>query len=155
VIVAVLLLRLEKIWRERTASERRYRAVITQAQDSMLLADARERQIIEANPAATQILGYTEQRLLDMTIDELFVVTDGDTVRAVQPEFHLATHSDHALQVRCRDGRFLDVEVTATTLIIEEREVMSFVLRDVSARKRAERALVDNQQRLSHLAHHD
>ncbi len=32
---------------------------------------------------------------------------------------------------------------------------ISFVLRDVSARKDAERALVDNQQRLTQVAHHD
>ena len=155
VVVAALLLRIEAIWRGRAASERRYRAVITQAQDSMLLADAQGRQIIEANPAAMQILGYEESQLLSMLIDDLFVARDGDTLRPVQPEFYLAASADRAIQVRCRDDRLLDMEVTATTLMIEDREAVSFVLRDVSARKRAERALVDNQRRLSHLAHHD
>ena len=154
-IVSWLLLRLERTWRARAASERRYRAVITQAQDTMLLADASQRYILEANPAAVQTLGYSEAELLAMSIEDLFVVSDGDTVRSVQPELHLAAAVDNSLQVRCKDDSLLEVEVSSSTLVIDEREVISFVLRDVSARKRAERALLANQGRLSHLAHHD
>ena len=153
--VGSLLLRMEKIWRAQASSERRYRAVITQAQDTMLLADATDRKILEANPAATTTLGYPETALLSRSVDELFVVNDSGTVRPVQPELYAASLSDLALQVRCHDGRLLDVEVSASPLTIDGREVISFVLRDVSARKNAERALVDNQQRLSQVAHHD
>jgi diguanylate cyclase (GGDEF)-like protein/PAS domain S-box-containing protein len=152
--VTWLLLRMERAWRSQAASERRYRAVITQAQDTMLLADAADRKILEANPAATTTLGYLESVLLEKTVDELFVVNDGGTVRPVQPELYAAS-SDLALHVRCQDGRLLDVEVSASPLNIDGREVISFVLRDVSARKDAERALVDNQQRLTQVAHHD
>ena len=153
--VAWLLLRMERAWRSQAASERRYRAVITQAQDTMLLADAVDRKILEANPAATTTLGYLESVLLEKTVDELFVVNDGGTVRPVQPEAYAATMADLALQVRCQDGRLLDVEVSASPLNIDGREVISFVVRDISARKDAERALVDNQQRLTQVAHHD
>jgi diguanylate cyclase (GGDEF)-like protein/PAS domain S-box-containing protein len=154
-IVAWLLLRLERTWRARTASERRYRAVITQAHDTMLLADVSQRSILEVNPAAVSTLGYTEAELLSMSIEDLFVVTDGDTVRSVQPELHLAAAVDNSLQIRRKDQSLLEVEVSSSTLVIDDREVISFVLRDVSARKRAERALLANQGRLSHLAHHD
>jgi diguanylate cyclase (GGDEF)-like protein/PAS domain S-box-containing protein len=154
-IVMWLLLRMEKVWRKRAASERRYRAVITQAQDTMLLADAGNRRILEANPAATTTLGYDEAELLSRSIDELFVVNDNGTVRPVQPELYAASMSDLALQVRRSDGHLLDIEVSASPLSIDGREVISFVLRDVSARKNAERALVDNQKRLTQAAHHD
>jgi diguanylate cyclase (GGDEF)-like protein/PAS domain S-box-containing protein len=155
IVVSWLLLRLEKTWRARTASERRYRAVITQAQDTMLLADASQRDILEVNPAAVQTLGFTETELLAMSIEDLFVVTDGDKIRSVQPELHLAAAGDHSLQVRCKDGSLLEVEVSSSSLVVDDRDVISFILRDVSARKRAERALLANQGRLSHLAHHD
>src|SRR3569833_2241493 len=153
--VAWLLLRMERAWRAQATSERRYRAVITQAQDTILLADAPDRKILEANPAATTALGYPESVLLEKTVDELFVVNDGGTVRPVQPELYAATMSDLALQVRCQDGKLLDVEVSASPLDIDGREVVSFVLRDISARKDAERALVDNQKRRTQVAHHD
>jgi diguanylate cyclase (GGDEF)-like protein/PAS domain S-box-containing protein len=153
--VAWLLLRMERAWRAQAASERRYRAVITQAQDTMLLADAMDRKILEANPAATTTLGYLESVLLEKTVDELFVVNDGGTVRPVQPELYAASMADLSLQVRCQDGQLLDVEMSASPLNIDGREDISFVLRDVSARKNAERALVDNQKRLTQVAHHD
>lgn len=155
VIIMWLLLRMERIWRKRAASERRYRAVITQAQDTMLLADATDRRILEVNPAATTTLGYEESELLSRSVDELFVVNDNGTVRPVQPELYAASMSDLALQVRRSDGHLLDIEVSASPLSIDGREVISFVLRDVSARKNAERALVDNQKRLTQAAHHD
>jgi len=155
VILGGLLLWMENTWRARAASERRYRAVITQAQDVILLADAVGRKILEANPATLHALGFPEAQLLAKTIDELFVVNDNGTVRPVQPEIYAASPSDFPLQVRCHDGRLLDVEVSASPLVIDRREVISFVLRDVSARRKAERALLDNQNRLSHLAHHD
>jgi diguanylate cyclase (GGDEF)-like protein/PAS domain S-box-containing protein len=154
-IVAWLLLRMQTAWRAQAASERRYRAVIAQAQDTMLLADAVDRRILEVNPAATTTLGYEEADLLAKSVDELFVVNDGGTVRPVQPELYSAAMSDLALQIRCHDGQLLDVEVSASPLNIDGREVISFILRDVSARKRAERALVVNQQRLSQAVHHD
>jgi diguanylate cyclase (GGDEF)-like protein/PAS domain S-box-containing protein len=130
--------------------------VITQAQDTMLLADASDRRILEANPAATTTLGYEESELLSRSVDELFVVNDNGTVRPVQPELYAtASMSDLALQVRRSDNQLLDIEVSASPLSIDGREVISFVLRDVSARKNAERALVDNQKRLTQAAHHD
>ena len=153
--VAWLLLHMEKAWRSQAASERRYRAVITQSQDTMLLADAGSRKILEANPAATTTLGYPEADLLEKCVDELFVVNDDGTVRPVQPELYAATRPDLALQVRCHDGQLLDVEVSASPLSIDGREVINFVLRDISARKNAERALLDNQHRLTQVAHHD
>ena len=154
-IVFGLLLYLDKIGKERAASERRYRAVITQAQETMLLVDTLSRRILEANPAASVTLGFTTQELVDMDIDDLFYASDGDVLRPVHAAIHAASQLDRILIVRCKNKDFIDVEVTASPLMVDDREVTSFVLRNVSARKRAERQLVHNQDRLVHLAHHD
>ena len=154
-IVSGLLLYLDKIGKERAASERRYRAVITQAHETMLLVDTLGRRILEANPAATVTLGFTTRELVEMDIDELFFACDGDVLKPAHAAFHSASQLDRILIVRCKNKDFIDVEVTASPLIVDDREVTSFVLRNVSARKRAERQLVHNQDRLVHLAHHD
>ena len=154
-VVGGLLLYLEKLGESRGASERRYRAVITQAKETMLLVDTLSRKILEANPAATATLGFSSQELLEMDVDELFYACDGDVLKPVHAETHSAGTPDRILIVRCQNKDFIDVEVTASPLMIDEREVTSFVLRDVSGRKRAERQLVHNQDRLAHLAHHD
>lgn len=154
-IVSGLLLYLDKIGRARAASERRYRAVITQAQDTMLLVDTLNRRILEANPAATLTLGFLAHELMEMDIDELFYACDGDVLKPVHAAIHAASRMDRILLVRCKNKDFIDVEVTASPLMVDDREVTSFVLRNVSARKRAERQLVHNQDQLAYLAHHD
>ena len=154
-IVGGLLLYMERMGEARAASERRYRAVITQAQETMLLVDARSRRILEANPAASTTLGFTAAELIEMDIDELFFACDGDVLKQAPVTSNATADAERILIVRCKDKEFIDVEVTASSLMIEAREVTSFVLRDVSARKRAERQLVHNQGRLTHLAHHD
>ncbi len=153
--IMALILYLERINAQRTASERRYRAVVTQARETMLLVDSGSRRILEANPAATATLGYPADELANMDIDDLFYACDGDVLKPVYAELHAAASPDRILIVRCANGEFIDVEVTANPLSIDGREVTSFVLRDVSARKRAERLLIHNQDRLAHLAHHD
>lgn len=154
-IVSGLLLYLDKLGKERAASERRYRAVITQAQETMLLVDTLSRRIVEANPAAALTLGFTIQELLAMDIDELFFACDGDVLKPVHAAIHAASQLDRILIIRCKSRDFIDVEVTASPLVVDDREVTSFVLRNVSARKRAERQLVHNQDQLVHLALHD
>ena len=43
--------------------ESRYRAIIEQAQDGLLVADARTGEIVDANPAVQQQLGFTLDEL--------------------------------------------------------------------------------------------
>ncbi len=154
-VVAFLLLYLQKVAESRSASERRYRAVITQAQETMLLVDAQSRVILEANPAATGTLGFSNQELTGMQIDDLFYACDDDVLKPVHAETRAAVSRDRILLVRRQNKEFIDVEVTASPLVIDDRDVTSFVLRDVSGRKRAERELVYSQDRMAHLAHHD
>ncbi len=154
-IVGSLLTYLEKVRAASAASERRYRALVTQAKETILLVDTQSRRILEANPAATTTLGFSADELVEMDIDELFYACDGDVLKPVCGELHAAASTDSIVLVRCKGRDFIDVEMTAGPLVVDERDVTSFVLRDVSARKRAERQLVDNQDRLAHLAHHD
>lgn len=153
--VGGLMLYMEAVVAAKVASERRFRAVITQAQETMLLVDTRTRRILEANPAASATLGYANNELIGADIDELFFACDGDILRPIHAETHAAASTDRTLLVRRKDKEFIDVEVTASPLAIDGRDVTSFVLRDVSARRRAERQLSFNQDQLAHLAHHD
>jgi diguanylate cyclase (GGDEF)-like protein/PAS domain S-box-containing protein len=154
-IVGGLLWYVDRIVQARAASERRYRAVITQSQDTMLLVDADDRMILETNPAGTVMLGFTNEELAGMQIDDLFWACDDDVLKPVQAELHTIARPERILLVRCKDKQFIDVDITVSPLQVDTREVISFVMRDVSARKRAERQLVDNQDRLGYLAHHD
>lgn len=153
-IVAWLLLHLDKLSHARRATERRYRAVVQQAHETILLVDAQSRRILQANPVAASTLKYSAQELLQMDIDELFYACDGDVLQPSTPGTGEA-NAERILIVRRKDRQFIDVELSCNILRVDGRNVASVVLRDVSARKRAERQLIHHQDRLAHLAHHD
>jgi sensor domain CHASE-containing protein len=63
-LVALLLVaRSRRLSADRLALESRYRAIIEQAQDGLLVADARTGEIVDANPAVQQQLGFTLDEL--------------------------------------------------------------------------------------------
>src|SRR5258708_40170051 len=59
------------------------------------------------------------------------------------------------LQQRCKSGAFFDTEVRCNALDVDGRDVLAYVTHDVSLRRKAEQQLIDNQQRLDKMAHHD
>jgi diguanylate cyclase (GGDEF)-like protein len=59
------------------------------------------------------------------------------------------------MQQRCKSGTFFDTEVRCNALDVDGRDVLAFVTHDVSLRRKAEQQLIENQQRLDKMAHHD
>jgi diguanylate cyclase (GGDEF)-like protein len=59
------------------------------------------------------------------------------------------------MQQRCKNGSFFDTEVRCNALDVDGRDVRAFVTHDVSLRRKAEQQLIENQQRLDKMAHHD
>jgi diguanylate cyclase (GGDEF)-like protein len=59
------------------------------------------------------------------------------------------------MQQRCKSGSFFDTEVRCNALDVDGRDVLAYVTHDVSLRRKAEQQLIENQQRLDKMAHHD
>ena len=55
----------------------------------------------------------------------------------------------------CKDGSVRNVEGTCHRMTLGTREVVALGVHDVTVRRRAETRLLENQQQLDHLAHHD
>ena len=58
-------------------------------------------------------------------------------------------------QLRCKDGSMIDIEVRCNSLDVGDGGPLAFVTHDVSLRRKAEQQLLENQQRLDRMAHHD
>jgi len=67
------------------------------------------------------------------------------------------TNSQMALNVqqRSRSGALIDSEVRCSALEVDGHDALAYVTHDVSLRRKAEQQLIDNQQRLDRMAHHD
>jgi diguanylate cyclase (GGDEF)-like protein/PAS domain S-box-containing protein len=132
----------------------RYSASLEQSPNGVLLAEAETLQILDANPAAQRSLGYSYSELRALTLPQLFdsARLDADAIARLR-----APDPTEPLQLRqlCRDGNSMEVEVTGHPLRVGEEVMLAFTICDVSLRRRVEEQLLEKQQHLDHLAHHD
>jgi diguanylate cyclase (GGDEF)-like protein/PAS domain S-box-containing protein len=121
----------------------------------MLIVDGGSLEIVDANPALQSSLGYELQELRAMPLAKIFSDDGGP------PEALLAQLRESPPRVlietgqRCRSGRFLHVEISGYRLEIEGRSLFALTTRDITVRRRVEAQLLEKQQHLDHLAHHD
>jgi diguanylate cyclase (GGDEF)-like protein/PAS domain S-box-containing protein len=141
--------------RVRRGEDARYKAIIDQAADGILIADSQTQKVIDANPALLTRLGYSMNEIRTLTLSDIFAVDPSSSVsalerlRAADPDLPLD------VQQRRKDGVLIDAEVRCNVLTVHGRKVSAYVAHDVSLRRKAEQQLFENQQRLDRMAHHD
>jgi diguanylate cyclase (GGDEF)-like protein len=90
-----------------------------------------------------------------LTVSEIFAV-DSSSPDSVLQRLH-AADPERPLdaQQKRKDGQLIEVEVRCNSLAVHGRQVSAYVAHDVSLRRKAEQQLLENQQRLDRMAHHD
>lgn len=136
-------------------AEERFRAVFDHCPDAILLLDPETRGILDCNPAACVMNGYTRDELIGQNISLINVYPEsGDLAEMIQQAGdYLALLRQHPYikyeaQHRRKDGSVFPVEVLTLLVRIGEREIIMGFDRDVSDRKQAEKALRENEARL-------
>jgi len=122
-------------------SEERYRAVVEESVESIFLFDASTRRVLEANTAFQELIGYTSEELLEMTIYDFLAhereEIDSNVRRDLQERRRFAGEQKY----RRKDGSLLEVETSMTVIPYQGREAICAVARDLSERKRPRRRL--------------
>jgi PAS domain S-box-containing protein len=125
-------------------SEGRFHQLIEQAADAIFLHD--QGKIIEVNQRACDSLGYTREELLGMSIFDLEVDLAEDSIKKNwqpgndSPRTIRGTH-------RRKDGTIFPVEVRAGKFEYGERRLRLNLVRDISERVQAERALKESEEK--------
>ena len=122
-------------------SEDRYRQLFEMESDAIVLVDNVEGRILEANPAACQLYGYTRAQLLGLRNVDLSAEPDR-TRTATRGGVELVPIRWH----RKRDGRIFPVEITGRHFEWQGRAVHIAAIRDISARLDMERKLLDAKE---------
>ncbi len=153
--VAVALILFKRHVRNQKSVDARYKAIIDQANDGIVIVDAATQRVLYTNPAFLERLGYTVIEARDLNLRDIFA--DGEATRESVLARLRDANSQLALnlQQRCKNGTFIDVEVRCNSLDVDGRHVLAYVTHDVSLRRKAEQQLIDNQNRLDRMAHHD
>jgi transcriptional regulator PpsR len=113
---------LERDYSRLRASETRYRLLFAVTSEAVIIADASNRRIVEANPSASALFG-DRIRLAGRTVQQLFDAPSQDVFLSLLAK---ATSSTEGASGRCRlaDGK-TDVSVTTTLF---RQDGSSFVL---------------------------
>jgi PAS domain S-box-containing protein len=127
--------RAEEVVRE---SEERYRAVVEEAAEGILLVDVDTKLILEANAAYQNLLGYTAEELLRLTLYDVVPYSQEDMDCYVERVLEQRRYVSGERRHRRRDGSLVSVEVSANVLPYGGREAICIVVRDVMERKQIE-----------------
>ncbi len=128
----------EEFFAELRESEERYRAVVEQASEGIVLVDVDTKRVLEANPAYQALLGYAPEETASLTLYDLVPYSreamDCYVGRVLERGSYVSGERRH----RRKDGSLVDVEVRANTISYGGREAMCIVVRDITERKKAE-----------------
>jgi PAS domain S-box-containing protein len=130
--------------------EERYRAVVEQAAEGIVLVDADTRRVLETNAAYQNLLGYTSEEILKLTLYDLVPYPresmDCYVERVLERRSYVSGERRHLR----KDGSLVDVEVSANLISYGGREALCIVVRDITERKRAEEELRRLNEELEH-----
>ncbi len=129
-------------------SEIRYRRLFEAARDGILILDPHTRQITDANPFMSELLGYSLNELLGRELWEIGLLKDEKASRAAFRELrknHFIRYEDLPLQTKA-GGRH-EVEFVSNLYDEDGRQVIQCNIRDITERKHAERKLQASEAR--------
>jgi PAS domain S-box-containing protein len=116
------------------------------ARDNILLADETGR-LLECNNAALATYGYTRDELLHLTVADL---RTPEAAATLPHDLEMAARPDGVTFEtvhRRKDGGTFPVEVSTRLIDIEGQRFYQGIIRDITARNRAERELVESEAR--------
>ena len=126
-------------------SERRYRALFEQSADAIIIHDLKG-QIIDANPKASEMLGYSRERFPWMTITMLHPEIECVRLQKALQKTKLEGHVRFESQLQRANGNSLAVEISSR-FVDAGKGIVQWVVRDINERKLAEKALKDREER--------
>jgi diguanylate cyclase (GGDEF)-like protein/PAS domain S-box-containing protein len=155
VIAAFIMLALRRYFRHQRSVDARYKALIDQANDGIVIVDSHTYQVLYTNPAFLSRLGYSNEEAQSLTLTDIFADRDATPESVLSRLIEADSQMALSMQQRCKNGAFFDTEVRCNALDVDGRDVLAYVTHDVSLRRKAEQQLIENQQRLDKMAHHD
>ncbi len=132
------------------ASELRYRRLFESAKDGILILDAGSGLVVDVNPYLIERLGFSREHFLGKKIWELgpfkdIIASHANFVELQQNEY--IRYEDKPLQTF--DGRRIDVEFVSNVYLVNGEKVVQCNIRDITARKAAERLLREQNEILA------
>jgi PAS domain S-box-containing protein len=130
-------------------SRRRFQAVFENALEGILLMDDAGR-YVDVNPAICQLLGYTREEFLKLTVSDITPLPDRERLPELLSQFLAVEKMAGEYTVLSKSGEARPGEFRAVTNILPGLHLA--IHRDITERERAEEALRQSEERFRFLA---
>jgi len=129
-------------------SEEKYRQIFTTESDGILIVDLSTLKIVDVNEAACELYGYPREKFLDLKIDQISSepektlaafekIVATDIIREIGYQSH-----------KRKDGTTFPAEISYSTFTLRNRRLLCAIIRDITERTEAQKALRESQERL-------
>ncbi|SEV99976.1 MEDS domain-containing protein [Natrinema salifodinae] len=125
-----------------------FEGIFENSQDAIFINDPYADEILEANPAGCEMLGYTREELLSLGPSDCHPDELDEFREFVDTVFEESSGWTDDLTCRPKRGDPIPAEISASRITVDGRPCMLAIVRDVSERKERERA----QRRLYEIA---
>lgn len=122
----------------------RYESLVDAAPDTVIVADADTWEIVETNPAAEELVGYTQDELQGRDVLALHPADEREKYQQLyqshlsEPERESPTRSRFSdgsrIYVTTKDGSTIPVEINASVYEFQGQTLVTGIFRDISAR---------------------
>ncbi len=132
-------------------SEERYRLLLQNANDAVYVHELSQEgpgQFLEVNERACQLLDYTRDEFLRMSIPEIDVPEQRARIPAIIRRLYETGSALFETEHLARDGRRVPVEISARLFHLRGRPTVLSFVRDITDRRRVERTLWESKQRM-------
>lgn len=128
-------------------NEDRYRSMVKQSLEGIYAFNPKDKSIVEANDRFCEMLGYTEDELMKLTLID-FVVSDQTSIEAnIESVLKQNQMFVGERLYRCKNGQMIIVEVRASEIHFNNHTVILANIRDITEQKEIEKALVESEKK--------
>src|ERR1700682_561738 len=131
------------------ASELRYRRLFEKAKKGILILDAETGMVVDVNPFLIATLGYSHEEFLGKAVWELGffkdIVANEDNFAKLREKEYLRYEN---LPLETIDGQRIEVEFISNLYLVNGCKVIQCIVRDVTARRKAEEAVIERTAQL-------
>ena len=128
------------------------RILLEQSRDGIVVLD-QDGKVIEANLRFAEMLGRSPEELLQLHVQDWDVPTPRERLEEMIRD--VDESGDHfETQHRRKDGTVYDVEISTNAAVFGEQKLVFCVCRDITERKRVQKALEQSESRLRFLTEH-
>ena len=135
-----------RIEEELRNSERKYRALINEASDAIVLFDT-EGNVLDTNKKALELFGCSKDDFLQMHVSELHPEEELErTITAFTEAVQSGSGSLNDTKILRKDGKTVPVDITGSVIQYGDQKVVQGFFRDITERKLADKAIWEAEE---------